>query len=204
MSHYFAILAVNDCGNNMSSDCFSHVWGPMNPDIIFYLPTPPALPAHWCAYDANAITQLVDLNGNHWRKIVTIMAKICCLEPDINIEKGIHWKLIRDQLFSQPNDTQTKDKHRDPARRLRCQLRIVNPNIDENKNQAFSSQCWHILCGKEVQHRMGILDASQYIALDQQQKILHQQTVLLTPYLDYRQYSNALIELTRQQMPSHQ
>ncbi|MBB1440171.1 hypothetical protein H5202_16105 [Shewanella sp. SG41-4] len=169
----------------------------MNPDIIFYLPTPPELPAHWQATHPDAITQLVTLNGNHWRKIVTIMAKICCLEHDINASKGIYWKKIRDNLFNEPHDHLT-DKHISTPSRLHCQLRIVKPNIDHRDEVAFSPESWHMLCGKEAQQRMGFTDLRQYTSLDEKQKIQQQQTVLLTPYLDYRQYANALIELTRQ------
>jgi hypothetical protein len=181
----------------MSSGLYSHIWGPMNPDIIFYLPTPPELPAHWQATHPDAITQLVTLNGNHWRKIVTIMAKICCLEHDINANKGINWKQIRDQLFNEHHDPQT-GKHINTPSRLHCQLRIVNPNIEHHDEVVFLPKFWHILCGKEAQQRMGISDPRQYTSLDEKQKIQHQHTVLLTPYLDYRQYANALIELTRQ------
>ena len=181
----------------MSSDLFSHIWGPMNPDIIFYLPTPPEIPLHWQASHPDAITQLVALNGNHWRKIVTIMAKICCLEHDINANKGIDWKQIRDQLFNESHDQQI-DKHINTPSRLHCQSRIVNSKVEHHGEIVFPSESWHILCGKEAQQRMGITDLRRYVSLDEKQKIQHQHTVLLTPYLDYRQYANVLIELTRQ------
>ncbi|WP_350433059.1 hypothetical protein ABIS04_07485 [Shewanella sp. H8] len=181
----------------MSSDLFSHVWGPMNPEIIFYLPTPPELPTHWQAYHPDSITQLITLNGNHWRKIVTIMAKICCLEHDMNANKGISWKQIRDQLFNEPYDQKT-DKPINTPSHLHCQLCIVKPNVNQSEEVVFRPESWHILCGKEVQQRMGITEPRLYTSLDAKQKIRHQHTVLLTPYLDYRQYSNALIELTRQ------
>ncbi|WP_240778457.1 DUF6942 family protein [Shewanella polaris] len=185
----------------MSSDLFSHIWGPMNPDIIFYLPTPPELSTHWQASHPDAITQLVTLNGNHWRKIVTIMAKVCCLDHDMNANKGIGWKQIRDQLFNEPHDQQT-DKHINIPSRLHCQLRIVNSNVYHHNEVVFTPESWHILCGKEVQQLMGITEPQQYTSLDEKQKIRHQHTVLLTPYLDYRQYANTLIELTRQHIAS--
>lgn len=181
----------------MTSDLFSHIWGPNNPDIIFYLPSAPELPAHWQAADSDAITRLIALNGNHWRKIVTIMAKICCVEHDINMNKGACWKLIRDNLFSECHPSQQGIERTNMPTRLHCQLRIVKPTINHN-DIALSNACWHILCGKEVQQRMGMADPQLYKSLDKEQKIRYQQTVLLTPYLDYRQYSNALIEQTRQ------
>ncbi|WP_233768548.1 MULTISPECIES: DUF6942 family protein [Shewanella] len=187
----------------MSSALFSHIWGPMNPDIIFYLPTPPALPEHWQATHVDAVTQLVALNGNHWRKIVTIMAKICCLEHDINANKGACWKLIRDNLFSESAERHQPKTDKNinsdiKTSRLRCQLRIVKADVHYSDDLKLPSVCWHIICGKEAQLRMGITDPRQYSSLDDQQKIQRQPPVLMTPYLDYRQYSNALIELTRQ------
>jgi hypothetical protein len=190
-------------GNDMSSDLFSHIWGPTYPDIIFYLPTPPVLPTQWQASQMDAITQLIDVNGNHWRKIVTIMAKICCLEHDINIHKGAYWKRIRDNLFSEPDQLQQQLLYQQVSTRinvprLRCQLRIVNPSVNHMIDLALATSSWHIVCGKEVQLRLGIRDPGQYSPLDEQQTIPRQHKVLLTPYLDYRQYSNKLIELTRQ------
>jgi len=187
----------------MSADLFSHIWGPAHPDIIFYLPTPPVLPAQWHAAQMDAITQLVELNGNHWRKIVTIMAKICCLQHDINIHKGACWKLIRDNLFSEADELQQELSHKQVrscinVARLRCQLRIVNPHSNHTLASALTTSSWHLVCGKETQLRMGITANPSYEPLDPQQKIKRQHTVLLTPYLDYRQYSNKLIELTRQ------
>ena len=181
----------------MTSDLFSHIWGANKPDIIFYLPSAPELPAHWQAADSDAITQLIALNGNHWRKIVTIMSKICCVEHDINMNKGACWKLIRDNLLSERYLPQGGNEHTNTPARLRCQLRIVKPNTHHN-DIPLSNAYWHILCGKEVQQRLGMTEQQQYTSLDKEQKIRYQQTVLLTPYLDYRQYSNALIEQTRQ------
>lgn len=49
------------------------------PSICLYLPNPPTLWAE-CEPTAPDLTRLIDINGNHWRKILTIFAKICA--PD--------------------------------------------------------------------------------------------------------------------------
>ncbi|QYJ84944.1 hypothetical protein K0I73_11855 [Shewanella mesophila] len=50
--------------------------------IGFYLPNPPNLPADWDGASKVNIEELITLNGNHWRKIFVIMAKIVCPNND--------------------------------------------------------------------------------------------------------------------------
>ncbi|MCL1115569.1 hypothetical protein L2703_18565 [Shewanella basaltis] len=168
------------------------VMGSDTAELIFYLPTPPKLPENWQATHADAISQLIDLNGNHWRKIVTIMAKICCL--DISVNHTTAWKTVREQLFFDAKHAVSTGAYRPSVPRLTCQIQIVTANIAP---VTLSSGQWHIVCGKETQQRLG-LNTHLGKAIDSDHKITHQQTCLLTPYLDYRQYSNALIELTKQ------
>lgn len=52
--------------------------GPEKAKIAFYLPNPPRLPEDWHESSALNIADLIALNGNHWRKILVIMAKIVC------------------------------------------------------------------------------------------------------------------------------
>jgi hypothetical protein len=111
--------------------------------------------------------------------------------------------LIRDNLFSESAERHQPKTDKNinsdiKTPRLRCQLRIVKADVHYSDDLKLPSVCWHIICGKEAQLRMGITDPRQYSSLDDQQKIQRQPPVLMTPYLDYRQYSNALIELTRQ------
>ncbi|WP_037471206.1 DUF6942 family protein [Shewanella waksmanii] len=50
--------------------------GPSDARSIFYLPTPPILASDWRHENNHAIEQLIADNGNHWRKIMVIMAKL--------------------------------------------------------------------------------------------------------------------------------
>lgn len=161
--------------------------GPATASYAFYLPNHPLIPAYWHWEQDNAIAELIALNGNHWRKIFTIMAKICAPSED--------WRNYRDNLLLK--------KHQ----MLLIGASALSPHASI-----------HIVCGQAAATALGIAIES-HIATGPQQSA-NQQTVmqlmqasqgklqditqsshsilvLLTPYLDYRQYSNALIALTR-------
>lgn len=164
--------------------------GPSKAEVIFYLPTPPLLPPHWYHNHPNAITDIIALNGNHWRKIVTIMAKICCRHSDLSANNGAAWKPIRQSLLQDVSSQSL-------AHRLSCQIQIIPSQLSHATEPLFNPKCWHIVCGKETQQRLGLHTIEHTQTVDVNNKIQRQQTCLLTPYLDYRQYANALIETTR-------
>ncbi|WP_394205652.1 DUF6942 family protein [Shewanella waksmanii] len=56
------------------------ILGPTSATTIFYLPTAPTLCASWHYRNDDAIDKIVADNGNHWRKILVIMAKL--MSPD--------------------------------------------------------------------------------------------------------------------------
>ncbi|MEJ6521117.1 hypothetical protein PQI64_15280 [Shewanella bicestrii] len=167
--------------------------GPAAATYAFYLPNPPLLPEDWHWSQDNAIAELIALNGNHWRKVFTIMAKICAPCED--------WRNYRDNLLLKQQ-----------------QMLLIGANaLSPHANI-------HIVCGQAAATALGIA-ADSHIATnalqtnaqqttelqlmqDSQAKLqdvtamlqaqsTHSSCVLLTPYLDYRQYSNALIALTR-------
>ncbi|PIW59161.1 hypothetical protein [Shewanella sp. CG12_big_fil_rev_8_21_14_0_65_47_15] len=161
--------------------------GPTAAPYAFYLPNVPLFPDNWHIEQDNAIAELIALNGNHWRKIFTIMAKICAYGED--------WRHYRDNLLLK--------KH---------QMLLIG--ADSLSPHASI----HLICGQTAATSLGIaidsdiastgqqaaqhlLQASQGKLQDITTKVLtqspHSSFVLLTPYLDYRQYSNALITLTR-------
>ncbi len=179
----------------MPSQTTTLTLGPSKAEIIFYLPTPPLLPPNWQHNQTNAITDIIALNGNHWRKIVTIMAKICCRHSDLNANNGAAWKQIRQRLLQDVSPQSS-------AHRLSCQIQIIPSHSSHATKQLFNPQCWHLVCGKETQQRLGMHTIEHPQTVDPNNKIQRQQTCLLTPYLDYRQYANALIETTRQLIAS--
>jgi hypothetical protein len=146
-------------------------------DIAFYLPNTPAFPANWHLEQANAIEKLIQLNGNHWRKIFTIMAKLCCTQSP----QSKAWQQVRATLFSshQPNSYQPTSL----SKRLHMGATTIDPLAK-----------WHIICGQQAREDLGLTLWSKPAFFDEQEKVSREQYHLFTPYLDYRQFPNRLIE----------
>lgn len=163
--------------------------GPIAAPYAFYLPNAPLIPENWHWQQDDAIAKLIVLNGNHWRKIFTIMAKICA--------SGEDWRHYRDNLLLKNHE-----------------MLLIGANT------LSANASLHLLCGQAVIKSLGLdIDdihiaprnqqlAKQQLMRDSQGKLQdvtaivkaqypYSKHVLLTPYLDYRQYSNALITLTR-------
>lgn len=197
--------------------------GNSNSQIAFYLPTPPLLPEGWDAQQTNACAALIALNGNHWRKILTIMAKIC-LPPGQD-----DWRHYRDHALLQQREMMLIGA---TAFAPHAQIHIISGHMAAQAlaimpNNALhspnTSQAKALI--KAVKH-----DNSTMQPLDPQGKLMQftlsqfgalsnpslkateshndidtqadtsANLYLLTPYLDYRQYPNQLIEITRQQI----
>lgn len=62
--------------------------------LVLYLPNPPRYPVDRPRADTAA---LIDLNGNHWRKILTILAKIACRPAG-------DWRRYRDEALLQSSE----------------------------------------------------------------------------------------------------
>ncbi|QYJ77534.1 DUF6942 family protein [Shewanella acanthi] len=148
--------------------------GAPNPSYAFYLPNAPLLDTNWDVQHPDACEKLIALNGNHWRKVLTIMAKICVVGDD--------WRSYRDNLLLKQHEV------------ILIGSRTFHPHAQT-----------HFVCGQVATTLLGLtplyhktLDAEGKIHIIQPElgspSIKH---CLSTPYLDYRQYSNALIELTR-------
>ncbi|MCW8885625.1 MAG: hypothetical protein OQK12_10280 [Motiliproteus sp.] len=135
-----------------------HYIGSPNPSLILYLPNPPLRESIEQPVD---VPELIALNGNHWRKIFTILAKLC--------GPAASWKQYRDHdLLKQKEAISFGDS-----------LIPVNAR--------------HIVAGKASWGRLG-LDQLDFDSLDDQQRVWKKGNVFLTPYPDYRQFPNELIE----------
>ncbi|RTR36495.1 hypothetical protein EKG38_23810 [Shewanella canadensis] len=139
--------------------------------FCFYLPTPPVMPQNWHHNHLGAVAQLIELNGNHWRKILTIMAKITA--PDDN------WKHYRD-----------------------TQLLKQDEQILVGASHLSSLVEWHFIVGGVSQKLLESETREKlFIPLDSEEKLhFDGERILKVPYLDYRQYPNRLIEVTREQI----
>jgi hypothetical protein len=61
--------------------------GAIDAKLTLYLPNPPVIRQTFNRQKAD-LNQLIEDNGNHWRKILTILAKLSCAKND--------WKAYRD------------------------------------------------------------------------------------------------------------
>ncbi|MEH6651727.1 MAG: hypothetical protein V7707_17035 [Motiliproteus sp.] len=150
--------------------------------IVLYLPSPPLLPSDFVDTATKSarihpesgltIAQLIELNGNHWRKILTILAKLCSPQDD--------WRGYRDRQLLQQHEAICFES----ALRTGLQIQLV--------------------AGKASWQRLG-LDLSDFTALDSAQRLWRSNQypqLFLTPYFDYRQFPNVLIEQLKSQLNS--
>ncbi|WP_102528406.1 hypothetical protein [Shewanella sp. 10N.286.51.B7] len=182
-------LTDNNMTSNLSlENTQSTCIGNKNTDIAFYLPNPPTLPANIHYDNPHFIKQIIELNGNHWRKIVTIMAKIIA-----HSDSADAWRECREDLFL-PS-----------PQKLTVKLLINHTTLNPDAKV-------HIICGQQAleelqQHALSKaeslnnFDINQAILhakpIDEKQKIMAHKQVLITPYLDYRQFSNQQISVVR-------
>ncbi|WP_227993392.1 MULTISPECIES: DUF6942 family protein [Shewanella] len=131
----------------------------------YYLPNAPTLPQDWSYRQEDALAILIALNGNHWRKILTIMAKLSAPDAD--------WKNYRDTQLLKRDE----------------QILIGASNL-------LSTAERHIIVGAVSAAKLSINSANTlFNSLDEQNR-LHADGlgVFISPYLDYRQFPNSLIE----------
>ncbi|WP_133004029.1 MULTISPECIES: DUF6942 family protein [Marinomonas] len=66
---------------------------PRQAEYVFVLPNPPIMPTSKDEQQLGYVPALIALNGNHWRKIVTIIAKLTAPELDL-------WRQWRDEMLT--------------------------------------------------------------------------------------------------------
>lgn len=145
----------------------THYLGSSCARLVLYLPhRPEGLEGFQHAPSAQAI---IAANSNHWRKIITLLAKVAC-------PSASDWRRFRDeQLF---------------AETALCFSPELRPE-----------ECWHWIAGQaNLQRFTGFeclppaLGDDPVIAVDASRKLL------LSPYPDYRQLSNARVVRIREQL----
>ncbi|NRB22551.1 MAG: hypothetical protein HRU42_02455 [Shewanella sp.] len=149
----------------MSKPVSSMLLGNAEAKTCYYLPNAPTLPLGWSYRQADAAATLIALNGNHWRKILTIMAKLSAPDDD--------WKNYRD-----------------------TQLLKRDEQILIGASRLSSTPERHIIVGAVSAAKLNINSTNTlFNRLDEQDR-LHANGlgVFISPYLDYRQFPNSLIE----------
>jgi hypothetical protein len=167
--------------NSSTPESISHYFGASTPKIIFYLPSAPIIPKNWLAINEQAIAQLIHANGNHWRKIMVIISKLVCKEFS-------DWRKVQPSLFQQNS-----------AAHVPLAIVIVNDSFEKADDLALDPNIMHIICGKNTFSRFTFenIKLDQNLSLNEKQTIQYHHPIFLTPYLDYRQFPNALIALLR-------
>ncbi|WGL17332.1 hypothetical protein PVT68_03310 [Microbulbifer bruguierae] len=141
--------------------------GSDNPKLVLYLPHKPQAYAQ-LQKDADAGV-LLEQNSNHWRKIVTLLAKIASpVETD--------WRHFRDTALF--------------AETAIC----FTPEL-------IGGTSWHWIGGKDNLHRFEHLVHRARPFADCDTVLIDPETCLLiTPYPDYRQLTNAMVGAIRSEL----
>lgn len=128
--------------------------------IILYLPNPPL------REQGDDAPSIIQANGNHWRKILSIYAKLM-------VSTG-RWQDYRDE----------------------CLLNEHAISFNDALHDDEYSGMIHWIAGKASWERLGG-DLNGFVALDEGQNVWYKGRLLLTPYPDYRQFPNRLVEDVR-------
>ena len=118
------------------------------------------------------IKTIADQTGNHWRKVFNVYAKLAF---QLNNEGYASWQILRDQSLLQPGSPYA----------LLFSEPLINATNDGNL---------HIVMGKGYATQLGLMDDLVYVDEAQQFAISSKQRLILCPYFDYRQLSNAKID----------
>lgn len=160
----FLWLGYNDAMNNVIYNNSNEIIGIGNPNSTtqFLLPTPPQLTQSQVSID-----DIVTTNGNHWRKIFVIIAKLCC--------DKLTWQAYRDNYL------------------------IDNIYLNFSNKPKLCKKL-NIVCGKSHVSTLALDELLLTLTpMDESQRVLggylqNDISIISTPYLDYRQFPNALIE----------
>lgn len=120
------------------------------------------------------IHQIADLTGNHWRKIFNVYAKfIWALKMDALTKSGYQsWQQYRDDALLQ--------------RDIPLALLFSPPQLNPSAVKSV-----HVIMGKGYASE---LDLPPLVWLNELFAINKEQRIIVCPYFDYRQLSNARID----------
>jgi hypothetical protein len=142
--------------------------GVSSPKTVLYIDNRPVVDEQDNAHKEQVnVAQLILDNGNHWRKILTILAKLCSVED---------WRIYRDQQLLQS------------AEQI-CFTDEVNATAQLHFFAGKS--CWQRF--QMTPERLAVMSSSSC------GRVSYYQTstgvwFFYTPYFDYRQFPNVLID----------
>ncbi|SIS43426.1 DUF6942 family protein [Neptunomonas antarctica] len=166
--------------NRVTNDCEFNYLGAVTADIILYTENRPMLPADILYGERLMIPDLIALNGNHWRKIFTIFAKLVSPSDD--------WRGYRDGFLLQEKEA---IYFGDALHEMLHETRNETGDVIGNTTVKI-----HLISGKSTWDRLGV-NLEEFQPLDPQQRLWVKDNMICMPYLDYRQFPNSLIEIAR-------
>lgn len=148
--------------------------GPDSAIFTLYLPNPPSEIPPTMDLARPDIALLTTLNGNHWRKIFTILAKLSA--PDDN------WRGYRDQHLLQ-----------------HAEQISFSDTLEEREgwHLVAGKASWQRLGFADEMDQPHDMQP-----LDEEGRIYIKDRIVLVPYPDYRQFPNQLIEMLRERQNS--
>jgi len=114
------------------------------------------------------VAEIARLTGNHWRKIFNVYAKLAFKLCD---EGYASWQQLRDDSLLQPGSNYA--------------LLFSAPG--------FAANTIHIVAGKQHAHTLGVSEGVVWI--DRYFAVNRAKRLIVSPYLDYRQLSDARIDV---------
>jgi len=136
--------------------------GAIESEIVLYIDNQPC----WAPGKKVDVEQLIAENGNHWRKILTILAKLCTQSD---------WREYRDrELLQAKQQINFSD--------ILC--------LEANVHIFAGKSCWQRFGITE--QALGDMQASTCGEVFYRRSVEHG-LMLYTPYFDYRQFPNVLI-----------
>ena len=135
---------------------------------VFLLPNPPILPSQGERLgEVVSASQLIELNGNHWRKILTIMSKL-------TVQNYSDWRQFRDDQLL-----------------FKVGLAFSPSQIENYKGLV-------VVVGKTFRESIPIPECAEVYG--ESHLAYKAELFVWTPYLDYRQFPNILIESLRKRI----
>lgn len=157
--------------------------------LAVYLPNPPPV----SGWPTSNYAELTAQAGNHWRKILVIIAKLVAKD-------SARWREYREAVWQG-----------------QAQLRFINSATQPSASAATQPSAsaanraqsyWQLVCGQQAQQAFcqhwqddsALLAPNRALALQDNCLVYAECRVVFMPYLDYRQCPNALITAVRQQL----
>jgi hypothetical protein len=145
-------------------------------NLILYLPNKPDINKYKTKrvlknLKGGEICEIIAFTGNHWRKIFSIFSK---LSLGLNPTRSNTWQLYRDEVLLTSHGGEV----------IKFSKKLTK----------ISDRTIHIVTGQNYSKQFD-LSFDRFKKIDEEGRILNYQNIYMTPYFDYRQFPNVLIDI---------